>query len=295
MLRHRQAIVQLSQYRAFGHPHVRIADFWVIGRHVECPKIFADFKSRCIAWHHKTGDAARFAVIAIGPGKGHDMAGIGQPGGPHLVTINQITRHAITNFRNGAGIHMRCIAAMMLLGQAKAPAHFPFEHQRYEITLLLLRAKIAQHQYLHQIADYAAFILQIIVQTQPLVRQMVTDHRHGEIGAIFPAKFRGNGIAIMPCLVGDASHFCKQCPPIGARMPVIIPIGARMFAAVVKETDIVVALLNRFDFAFDKAIKLCEIVGDISRDFKQCHGGCSPAPALHHQRGRAGRSRVQAT
>jgi hypothetical protein len=157
----------------------------------------------------------------------------------------------------------------MFLGQAKAPPHLAFEHQRNEIAFLLLGAEVAQHQHLHQIPNDAALVLQIIVQPQAFVREMVADHRHRQVGAVPPAKFRRNGIAVMSRPVGNAAHLRKQSPPVSTREAVIVPIGPRMFAAVVEETDIVVAVLNRLDLAFDEIVEHGEIISDVSRDFEQ--------------------------
>jgi hypothetical protein len=59
------------------------------------------------------------------------------------------------------------------------------------------------------------------------------------------------------------------------RHAVVIPIGAAMFAPVIKEADIVVAILDRLDLAFDEFIKFGEIVGDMLGDFKQGHTSLS--------------------
>ena len=48
-----------------------------------------------------------------------------------------------------------------------------------------------------------------------------------------------------------------------AREAAAIEIGARPFAAMVEESDIVVLAFERFDFAFDEIVELDEIVGDV--------------------------------
>ena len=69
----------------------------------------------------------------------------------------------------------------MFLGQAKGPAHSSFEHCGNIFGFLFLGPEIAHHQGLDKIADDRAFILQVIVQTQPFRRQMFANTGHGEV------------------------------------------------------------------------------------------------------------------
>ena len=101
------------------------------------------------------------------------------------------------------------------------------------------------------------------------MRQMVADDSHGQIRAILPAIFGRNCKAVMSSFVRDLTHFGKQCPPVCTRVAVIVPIGTRMFAAVVEKADIVIARFNRLDLAFNECIKFGQIVRNVVRDFKQ--------------------------
>ena len=181
MLRNRKALIQRSKHGRLRHPDIGVGTFRMVGRHVERPQIFANLKARRVGGHDEAGDAARLAIIAIGAGKGHDMRCDMQARRPHFIAINAIAGNAVAHFRHGARIHMRGVRPMIFFGQAKGPAHPPGEHFGNEVALLLLRTKVAQHQNLHQIADDGAFILQIIMQPQPLGGEVMADHRHGEI------------------------------------------------------------------------------------------------------------------
>ena len=92
------------------------------------------------------------------------MRCIGQTGRPHLVAIDAIACNAVAHFRHGARIHMCRVRAMIFFGQAETPSHFALKHRRNKRGLLLRRSKITQHQNLHEIADNAAFVLQVIMQ-----------------------------------------------------------------------------------------------------------------------------------
>jgi hypothetical protein len=142
-------------------------------------------------------------------------------------------------------------------------------HRRDIVLLLLLGAKIADHQRLNEIANNRAFILQVVVQPQPLGGEMFANTGHCEMRSVLAAKFGRQCIAIMPRLVGNLTHFAKQIFPFLAWQSVIVPIGSGMFAAMVKEPDIVVALFDRLDFARDEFIQLGKIVGYFLGNFEQ--------------------------
>ncbi|MGY3124725.1 hypothetical protein ACVWXQ_008662 [Bradyrhizobium sp. S3.14.4] len=57
----------------------------------------------------------------------------------------------------------------------------------------------------------------------------------------------------------------QQRFPFMARQAAIVEIGARPFAAMVEEADVVVGLFERLDLAFDEAIELSEIGDEIGR------------------------------
>jgi hypothetical protein len=133
---------------------------------------------------------------------------------------------------------------MGFFGQAERPAHAPSEHLGDEVTLLLFGAEIAQHQHLHEVADDRAFVLKVVVQAEALGRQMMADHRHGEVGAVLAAKFFRDGKAEMPGGIGKAAHLAQQFFPVVARQAVIVPIGAGMFAAMIEEPFIIVLRLQ---------------------------------------------------
>ena len=63
----------------------------------------------------------------------------------------------------------------------------------------------------------------------------------------------------MPRGIGLARRGAEKLFPLVARQPLIVPIGARMFAAVVEKADIVVGVLERLDLGLDKRIELVQI------------------------------------
>jgi hypothetical protein len=106
------------------------------------------------------------------------MAGDVNAGDPHLVAIDPVPRNPAAHFGHRNSVHMRRVTPVMFFGQAKAPAHFSFKHRRDEVRLLLRRSKITQHKHLYEIANDAAFILEIIVEPQAAVRKVMPDRRH---------------------------------------------------------------------------------------------------------------------
>ena len=70
----------------------------------------------------------------------------------------------------------------------------------------------------------------------------------------------------MPCFIGATAHFAQQLFPLGARQSVIVPIGARVFAAMVKKPVVIVLHLQRCNFVVDELIQNRQISADIIRN-----------------------------
>ena len=134
--------------------------------------------------------------------------------------------------------------------------------------LLLVVAVAVEHGDERQIADDRMFVLQIIVQAKSLGGKMLADHRHPEIGAVLAAVLFRDRKSQMPGLIGEILHPAQQRLPFLPRQPAIVEIGARPFAAMIEETDIVVSLLDRLDLARDELIELVEIGDQIGRQGK---------------------------
>ncbi len=52
------------------------------------------------------------------------------------------------------------------------------------------------------------------------------------------------------------------------RQPAIVEIGARPFAAMIEETDVVIGIFNRLDLARDELVELSEIGDQVGRQCK---------------------------
>ena len=155
---------------------------------------------------------------------------------------------------------------MLRFSQPKGHPHCAVQRALQPILLLLFRTKVTQHQNSWHIAHDGAFVLQVIVQSKALRCQIFADNRHGQIGAILPAKFFGKRIAQMASGIGAAAHFTQKLFPVFAWQTLIIPIRARMFAAVVKEAIVVVLLLKGFNFFVDEVVQDHQIIFDILRN-----------------------------
>ena len=160
---------------------------------------------------------------------------------------------------------------MIGLGQAEGDALLAGEHALEIAVLLLLGAEAVQQQRHREVADDRALVLQVVVQAEPLVREMLADDRHGEVGAVLAAQLLGQAEAQMAGLVGAAAHLGQKRLPFVARLAVIVPVGAGMLAAMVEEADIVVLALERPDLALDEGVELAQIGRDIGGNV-EIHG-----------------------
>ena len=88
---------------------------------------------------------------------------------------------------------------------------------------------------------------------------MLADHGHPEVGTVLAAIALRNREAQMAGGVGEVLGLAQQRFPFVPRQAAIVEIGARPFAAVIEEADVVVGLLQRLDLAHDEAVEFVEI------------------------------------
>ncbi len=69
----------------------------------------------------------------------------------------------------------------MRLGQAEGGPLFAGEAAEDEFVLLFGRAEMLEHRNEGKIADDRVFILQVVVQPQPLGGEAVADHCHPQV------------------------------------------------------------------------------------------------------------------
>ncbi len=266
-LRQRQPAADLAEQRIVRHEHIRKADSRVIGRHVEGPHILLDLHAGRFGRHQETGDAARIAVIAAGAGEQRAMGGDMHAGGPHLLAVDHPSLDAVAGRLHRAGFHMGRIRAMLGLGEAKGDAVFS-DQRSLDHRLLVVAAVAVEHGDEREIADDRVLVLQVVVQAKSLGREMLADHGHPEIGAIPAAITLRDGKAQMPRPVGDIFHPAQQQFPLMPRQPAIFEIGARPFAPMIEEADVVVSLLDRLDLARDEFVQLVEVGDQVGRQGK---------------------------
>ena len=102
-------------------------------------------------------------------------------------------------------------------------------------------------------------VLQIVVQAEALCGKMLADHGHPEVGAVLAAVALRDREAQMAGGVGEVLGLAQQRLPFMPRQAAILEIGARPFAAMVEEADVVVGRLQRLDLALDEAVEFGEI------------------------------------
>ena len=108
-------------------------------------------------------------------------------------------------------------------------------------------------------------VLQIIVQAKALGGEMFADDGHPEIGTILAAIALRDREAQMAGGVGKILGLAQQRFPFVPRQTAVLEIGARPFAAMVEEADVVIGRFQRLDLARDEAIEFVEIGDQVGR------------------------------
>ena len=97
---------------------------------------------------------------------------------------------------------------------------------------------------------------------------MLADHGHPEVGTVLAAIALRDRKAQMAGGVGEIFRLAQQRFPFMPRQAAIVEIGARPFAAMVEEADVVVGLFQRLDLARDEAVEFVEIGDEVGRQMR---------------------------
>ena len=138
---------------------------------------------------------------------------------------------------------------MRRLGDAEREALAARRQVVDPLGLLLRRAVVDHQQQADVVADDHVLVLQVAVQAEALAGQVLADDRHAEVGAVPAAVLRRERVPVVPGRVGPAPGLAQQRLPLAVRQSAAVPVGPGVLAAVVKEPDVVVLLLQRPDLA----------------------------------------------
>ena len=174
---------------------------------------------------------------------------------------------SITQFfpsRTRARLEPGGVAAVIRLGQPEGDALLPGDHALQQLGLLRRGAEAVDHVHLRKVSDDRRFVLKIVVESEPLVREVLADDRHRQVAAALPAELFGQRVAQVPGAIGAPPHFGEQLLPLLARRSVRVPVGARVLAAVIEELRVLA--LERSDLLLDEGIELGELGLDLGGD-----------------------------
>ena len=104
-------------------------------------------------------------------------------------------------------------------------------------------------------------VLQIVVEAEALLQRKCSRITaiHRFLPSLPPYFFGAEKRQWPAASARRASLRFSSCFPFVARQALIVEIGARVFAAVVEEADIVVRLLERLDLGFDELVEFGQI------------------------------------
>ena len=151
---------------------------------------------------------------------------------------------------------------MIGLGQAEREMVLPRD-DAVNIFALLGRGEPVEDRDQREVADHRRFILQIVGELQPLPGHMFANRRDHQIGGAPAATFLRQAEPQETRFVGAPFHLSDQIVPLVTWLSVAIPIGSRVFAAIVEELDVLA--LEWLDLAVVERIDLGELVDNLLR------------------------------
>ncbi len=187
----------------------------MVGRHVERPQIFVDRHPRRPRRHEQAGDPLRIAVLTAGAGEGRAVRRDMHAGDPHLAPVDPPAVDAVARLANRARLHMRRVRSMVGLGQPERRAPPALEPAEDELGFLLLAGgELLEHLDEREVADDAVLVLEVVVEAQPLRREMLADHRHPEVRAVLAAVLLRRREAPVPRRIGLARRLLQELLPL---------------------------------------------------------------------------------
>jgi hypothetical protein len=97
------------------------------------------------------------------------------------------------------------------------------------------RSEVTQREHHLEVADDRVFVLQVVVQVEPLRREALADHRRPEIATVPAAGFSQQREAQVAGAVGPAPRLGQQGLPLDQRQSTPVEVGARPFAPAVEK------------------------------------------------------------
>src|SRR4029453_9785865 len=98
-----------------------------------------------------------------------------------------------------------------------------------------------------EIGDDRMLVLQLVMQAKTPGCKMLADNGHPEVGTILAAIALRNREPQVSRFAGEIFPPAQQRFPFRPRQSAVLEIGARPFAAMVEETDVVIGFFNRLD------------------------------------------------
>jgi hypothetical protein len=135
----------------------------------------------------------------------HEASALDAPDG-----VDPPSLDAVAGLAHRPGLHEGRVGAVVGLGQAEAGLDATGQQVRPVFVVLGVGGEGLEHQDERVVADDRMLVLQVVVQAEPLGRQMLPDHRHGEVRAALAAHLRGPGVAIVAGLVRQGLGICLR-------------------------------------------------------------------------------------
>ncbi len=254
-----QPTIRLTEQRIGTHADIGEAHLGVVGRHVERPPEEVDVEARRIGRHQERTDALRASRLARGAGEDDVVGRVVESGVPPLHSVD----HPLVAIADRSGLHVGGVAAMVRLGEPEGEPASPVEEARHPIDLLLFGAEVTHHEHRGEVPDDRRLVLEIVVQSEPLVGQVLADDGHLQVAGVRATELRRQRQPEPTGGVGSAAHLAQQLLPVLPRHAVVVEVGPSPLATMVEESDVVVLLLQRRDLGVDERIELVERVLDV--------------------------------
>ena len=254
-----EPVVDPSEHGVGPDAHVGERHFRVVCRHVERPPVEVDAEPGRVRRHEKGGDANRLARLTGRAGEHDVVRRVVQTGVEPLHAVQDPLVAVLDRCR----FEVAGVRTVVRFGEAEGQTLRPVEEAGHPLGLLLLGARGPHHEDGREVADDRRFVLQVVVQPEPLCREVLPDDRHLEVRGVAPTEIDRQCQPEPASGVRAAAHLAQQVLPFRPGHTPVVEVGAGPFPPVVEEADVVVLRFQRSYLALDEFVERSERRRDV--------------------------------
>ena len=180
------------------------------------PFVAFNLEARRAWWNDETSDSRLVAVLAVRAGENEAMCSFVSSSVPRFSAVDRPTFDTVSGFGHGLCAHVSRVGAMLCFCETKGYSGFSSQAAADQFALLLLVAKVVDHDHVRKVAHDRVLVLKVVEEAESFGGEVLANHSHPQIGAATGAVLAGLAAilvgemeAVEASLVGAADAFVQ--------------------------------------------------------------------------------------